>query len=110
MQTIDGKKMKKLMEDKKTNTIDIDSTDSFKKHHIQGSINIPHNEQDFIKKVDSNIANRSRKVVLCANQKLGTELNDLGEKLEKAGYKDVYQYKAEPSDWKSAKLNVNSFI
>lgn len=108
MQTVDGKKMKKLMEDKKTSTIDVDSRDDFKKHHIQGAINIPHDEQDFVKKVDTKIGNKSRKVVLCANQKLGLELNNLGKKLEKAGYTDVYQYKAEPSDWKSANLNVKN--
>ena len=110
MRMIDGKRMKELLEKKQAKAVDVDSKNDFKKSHITGAINIPHDEKNFAQKVEFEIGKKNEQVVLCANEKVGPRLSILAKELEDAGYKDVYQYKANPSDWKSSNLNVRKEI
>ncbi len=106
MKSIDGKKVKELLEKKQAFAVDVDSAIDFKKNHIMGATNIPHSEKDFIKQVERKFAKKTENVVLCANRDLSTQLDKLGQELEKAGYKNVYQYKAGPTDWKNSNLSI----
>lgn len=106
MKKIDGKRMKELMDIKAINIIDVDPEPEFKTSHIMGAANIPHNKKDFLEKVQKKFTKKSQDIVLCANGKYETELTKLSKQLESAGYENVYQYKAGPMEWKSAKLSV----
>ena len=108
MKSINGKKMKELQDKKMANTIDVDSEVEFKKVHIKGAINIPHDKRDFTQKVQKSFSKKDENVVLCANTNLSSKLDSLGRELEKAGYKNVYQYQAGPSDWKKSNLAIQN--
>jgi rhodanese-related sulfurtransferase len=106
MKSIDGKQMKELLEKKQASTIDVVSERDFKKNHIKGAANIPHTDRDFVKKVERTVSRKNKNIVLCASQQLGSQLSQLGKELEESGYKNVYEYKAGPSDWKNANLRI----
>ena len=108
MKTIDGKKMKELLEKKHAMAIDIDTESDFKKGHIRGAVNIPHNQKEFVKQVEKRVIRKSEDVVLCGSDQLGTKLDKLSNELEKAGYKNVYQYKSGPAEWKASGLAMQS--
>lgn len=105
MKSINGKKMKKLQEKKQARVIDVDSEIDFQKVHLKGAINIPHNEENFVQKCEKKFTKKNEEVILCGQNQLGTQLNRLSSDLERAGYKNVYQYKAGPSDWKASGLS-----
>ena len=106
MKTINGKKMKELLEKNQANTIDVDPVSEYQKNHLTGSINIPYSEENFTQKVQQEFARKNENVVLCANRQLGPQLSKLGKELEGAGYKNVYQYKAGPSEWEDSSLSI----
>ncbi len=106
MKTIDGKRMKELVEMRKAHIVDIDPESDFRQSHIMGAASIPHSEKDFLQKVQKRFSQKTEDIVLCANKKSETQLNRLTKELEDAGYKNVHQYKAGPSDWKNANLSI----
>jgi len=106
MKTIDGKRMKELLDRKQACAVDVDSKIDFKKSHILGATNIPYNEKNFIQKVEQSFIKKNENVVLCASKKLAPQLNKLGQELESAGFENVYQYQAGPADWKESDLNI----
>ena len=106
MTTINGTKMKELLDKNLANTIDVDSEIDFQKTHLTGAINIPYNKKNFTQKVEEEFSNKNENVVLCASRLQGPTLNILAKELETAGYKNVYQYSAGPMDWEDSNLNV----
>ncbi len=108
MKSIDGKKMKELMERSHATPIDVAAQSTFRKGHIKGAINIPHNDKAFVDTVQHKFAQKNEEIVLCGQSTLATQLDRLANELERAGYKNIYQYKANPSEWRSSGLNVQS--
>lgn len=106
MKRIDGKKVKELMESRNTKVIDVDSVADFKRSHIKGAVNIPHNDSDFVQKCKKQCSEKNQEMVLCGQEKVSRELTQLVNDLEKAGYQKVYQYQAGPVEWKSSKLTI----
>ena len=110
MRTIDGKRMKELLAKKQARTIDVDTAAAFKREHIKGSVNIPHSDKNFLSKVEQQFSARNEEIVLCGQSGCEKQLQKLGSELEKAGYKNVYQYKADPAEWKASGLNVQKML
>lgn len=106
MKKINGKQAKELMENQKTKFIDVDSSSDFKRSHIKGSVNIPHSDSEFVSKCSRVQSDKNQEVVLCGQENLSREIRSLANDLEKAGYKKVYQYEANPSDWQSSQLTI----
>jgi rhodanese-related sulfurtransferase len=106
MKSIDGKRMKELTERKGARVVDVSTESNYKKNHIRGAVNIPHNEKNFVKECESRFSKKDEDIVLYGNKQLGGELKDLSTQLEKAGYKSVQQYQADPSEWKKSSLNI----
>ena len=106
MKKIDGKRMKELMENSEAQVIDVDSAIDFKRSHLKGAVNIPHNDSDFVKKCSRQFTGKNKEVVLCGQEKVGRQLKQLAGDLEKAGYQKVYQYQAGPVEWQTSKLTI----
>jgi rhodanese-related sulfurtransferase len=110
MKTVDGKKMKELLEKRKARVIDVDTEMAFKKNHLKGAVNIPHNGKDFVKECETKFSKKDDEIVLYGKNQLSRELKDLSSQLEKAGYKNVQQYQADPSEWRKSSLNVQRHV
>jgi len=106
MKTVSGNEIKKMIESEKVRIVDIDTKANFKDAHLKGSINMPHNEKDLAQKIAKKFNSKSEKIVICARPTLKSHAKKLCSDIEKSGYKNVYEYTADPSDWKSAGLSV----
>lgn len=106
MQTINGKKMKELIDNRRAKAIDVDPAGEFKKAHIRGAINIPYNDKNFVQKVEKKFTSKDEGIVLCGKSQFSPQIDKLANALENAGYKNVYEYKAGLRDWKSSELNI----
>ena len=73
--------------------------DAFLKEHIRTSINIPHDREDFTDMVESVIGSKDRKIVVyCANFDCDASPK-AAQKLESAGFSQVYDYEGGTQDW-----------
>jgi len=108
MKSIDGKKVKELIEKNHAAAIDVAPQSNYKKEHIKGAINIPHSEKSFLSTVENKFKKKNEDIVLCGQREQSSQMERLGTELEHAGYKNVYQYQASPTEWKKSGLNVQS--
>ncbi len=106
MQRIDGKKMKELLEKRQACAVDVDTKKDFQQNHILGAINIPYNSKEFTQKVSQKMSKKNQDVVIVGNSRLSAQMQGLCSELESAGYQNVYQYSAGPSEWQSAGLKI----
>lgn len=101
MQALSRAELKKMNEKQHEDIVLINvlSRDAFNKEHIRTSINIPHERADFEEMVESVVGNKDRKVVVyCANFECSASPK-AAEKLEKAGFTQVYDYEGGTKDW-----------
>ncbi|MYL23404.1 rhodanese-like domain-containing protein [Vreelandella massiliensis] len=71
----------------------------FNEQHIRTSINIPVQDDDFVKKVEDVAGSKDRKIVVyCANFECDASPK-AAEKLEEAGFTQVYDYEGGTEDW-----------
>jgi len=110
MKKIDGKKLKEIMANKNVNIVDIGKESDFQKNHIMGSSNIPRTTRDFVGQVEKKFSKKNQEIVLCSTPESESHLKQLSKELEQVGYDNVYQYSADPKDWKSADLNVKRML
>lgn len=73
--------------------------EAFNEKHIRTSINIPHEDPDFPKLAEKTVGSKERKVVVyCAN--FGCQASSkAAEKLDKAGFTNVFDYEGGTEDW-----------
>lgn len=73
--------------------------DAFNERHIRTSINIPHERDDFVEKVEEVAGGKDRKVVVyCASFDCSAS-SKAAEKLENAGFTQVCDYEGGTADW-----------
>ena len=73
--------------------------EEFRKAHIRTSVNIPANNEQFVEHVEEVAGGKDRKVVVyCASFDCDASPH-AAEKLEKAGFKHVYDYTGGTKDW-----------
>ena len=79
--------------------INVLSEDAFNEKHIRTSINIPLEEDGFTGLVEKVAGNKERKIVVyCASFDCDASKN-AAEKLDKAGFSQVYDYEGGTKDW-----------
>lgn len=106
MDAITGRELKEMMDNKQVMTIDVDPKGKYKKAHIKGAVNIPYSEKGFVDKVKKKVTSADKNVALCGQKQYSEKIKQVAEKLEKAGYKNVFSYEAGISDWKSSNLEI----
>ena len=73
--------------------------DAFNREHIRTSINIPVDEPSFLEQAEAVAGSKDRKIVVyCANFDCDASPK-AAQKLEDAGFKEVYDYEGGTRDW-----------
>ena len=79
--------------------INVLGPDAFNEKHIRTSVNIPQEREDFPEMVKTVAGNKDRKVVVyCASHDCPASPK-AAEKLENAGFTNVYDYEGGTKDW-----------
>jgi rhodanese-related sulfurtransferase len=79
--------------------VNVLSHEQFNKEHIRNSINIPLETKNFTNQVENVIGNKDRDVVVyCASFDCNASPK-AAQKLDEAGFKNVYDYEGGMKDW-----------
>ncbi|MEX2515157.1 MAG: rhodanese-like domain-containing protein [Candidatus Paceibacterota bacterium] len=79
--------------------IDVLAPMSYQRAHLPGAINIDVHEDDFVEKVEAEIADKSQEIIVyCASFECGASPTAAG-KLADAGYENVIDYEGGLKDW-----------
>lgn len=73
--------------------------DEFSKEHIQGSVNIPVEEEDFASQVEKKTGSKDHEVVVYCSGEGCTASRKAGEALTKAGFTNVRLYEGGMKEW-----------
>lgn len=101
MQPISRTTLEKMNEQQKEDfvLINVLPRDAFRKAHIRTSINIPHENDDFVDRVELVAGGKDRKIVVyCANEDCDASPK-AASKLDEAGFQRVYDYEGGTRDW-----------
>ncbi|MBK0400138.1 rhodanese-like domain-containing protein [Limibaculum sp. M0105] len=79
--------------------------DSYDEFHIPGAINVPVKSDDFAERIQA-VANKNDEVVVyCQNTECDASPR-AAERMEKLGFKRVFDYEAGKDDWRKAGLPI----
>jgi rhodanese-related sulfurtransferase len=103
MKTLTAEKLTKLRDENHDflliNTLD---ESQFGKTKIPGSINIPQAQEDFVERVEQEAGGKDKKIVVyCANEQCNSS-PQAAEKLEQAGFTEVYDFETGAEGWQEA--------
>lgn len=103
MQRIDTEKLTQMRDQNKAlPIINVLSQEKFSHRHIPGSENIPLSEDDFVEKVEQSAGGRDQPVVVyCASEDCEAS-EKASEKLDQAGFREVYDYVGGMRAWQDA--------
>ncbi len=77
--------------------------DSFAKTKIPGAVNIPESDSDFVQRVEMQAGGKGKTVVVyCASSQCDSSTKG-AEKLNKAGFTDLYDFEAGFEGWSQEK-------
>ena len=101
MQPISRATLEKMNEQEKEDfvLINVLPREAFREAHIRTSINIPHEDEDFVADVEKVSGGKDRKVVLYCASKDCDASPTAARKLDKAGFEKVYDYEGGTRDW-----------
>ena len=103
MKNIKADECKKMcQENPNCKCINVLPEEDFEKEHIPNSINIPVEEEDFLDQIkNQNINKNDQIIVYCASNECPAS-TEAAKKLEKAGYKNVCDFKGGMQEWREA--------
>lgn len=103
MQTISTTELRgKMQRNEKGILVNTLSRDEFQKTHIPNSLNIPEERDDFVSQVESAAGSKDQTVIVyCASQECHSS-EQAAEKLEQAGFANVYDYEGGAKSWSEA--------
>lgn len=103
METINAEQLKQMRERNEdfvlVNTLD---EAHFEKTKIPGAVNIPQSEREFVQRVQTQAGSKNKKIVTyCASTECKSSEQG-AEKLEAAGFTNVYDFQAGARGWTEA--------
>lgn len=100
MKTITARELRKMREANEQFTlINTLSSEDFASTKIPGAINVPQEDADFAERVEKHAGGKDQPVVVyCAKMTCNSSANG-AEKLEKAGFTDVYDMEEGAEGW-----------
>lgn len=100
MKTIDANELKRFIAgEPRGAVINVLDPDYFEAKHIPGSVNIPLSTPDFEERVNSQVHDKNKPVVVyCASTECDAS-EQAAEKLERAGFSDVRDYAPGVAGW-----------
>lgn len=101
MKTITARELRKLRDASEefllVNTL---PSDKFAATKLPGAVNISETDGDFVERVEKKAGGKDKMVVAyCANNRCSSSTNG-AEKLDKAGFKDVYDFEDGAEGWR----------
>ncbi|MCA9416549.1 MAG: rhodanese-like domain-containing protein [Candidatus Omnitrophica bacterium] len=82
--------------------VDVLPPESYRDEHIPGSFNVPLEKAEFEQEVSKTVATKEEPVVVyCASRECDASPK-AAEKLEKAGFQQVYDYEGGLDSWRNA--------
>lgn len=103
MKTLNAQELKSRMQSDETFTL-INTLDEehFEKTHIPESVNVPQNRDDFVTQVEQVAGGKQQPVIVyCASAECQSSTK-AAEKLEAAGFTDVYDFEAGAKGWQES--------
>jgi len=73
--------------------------DAFNEQHIRTSVNVPLNSDSFVQEVENIVGDKAREIVVYCADKECDASPKAAEKLENAGFSNVYDYEGGTEDW-----------
>ena len=106
MQTIDRESLRlKMGSADDLILVEVLPKESYDEFHIPGAINVPVKSGDFSERIQA-VANKDDEVVVyCQNTECDASPR-AAEKMEKLGFRRVFDYEAGKEDWRTAGLPV----
>lgn len=103
METLTTEQLERAMRDNERFTlINVLDMDEFNKNHIPGSINIPLSQEGFLDAVEHEVNDKDAHIIVyCANEDCPASTK-AAEKLDQAGYTNVYDYEGGMVAWQEA--------
>ncbi len=101
MQTLTRDDLKRMNETEHEDfvLINVLKPEAFRDKHIRTSVNVPVDDDDFEQQVERIAGGKDRKIVIyCANFECNASRR-AAEKLEAAGFTQVYDYEGGTRDW-----------
>ncbi len=108
MKILNKEQLEKKLESGDIVLINVLPREKFARQHIPGSVNVPISAEDFIRQAERKIENPNQDVIVyCAGFDCDASTT-AAEKLEKAGYKRVYDFKGGLQEWKQDGGDIES--
>jgi rhodanese-related sulfurtransferase len=108
MKILNKEQLEKKLEGGDAVLINVLPRAKFEKQHIPGSVNVPVDAGDFIRQAERKIDDHNQDIIVyCASFDCPAS-TEAAEKLEKAGYKRVYDFKGGMQEWKEDGGDVNT--
>lgn len=101
MQPISRETLEKMNEQAKDDfvLINVLPREAFREAHIRTSINIPHEDDNFVQEVEKVAGGKDRKIVVYCAHKDCDASPTAARKLDDAGFAQVYDYEGGTRDW-----------
>lgn len=110
METLTKAELKRLNEEQHEDFVllNVLPQEEFNKQHIRTSINIPHNDENFVEMVARVAGSKQRKIVLyCASFDCPASTR-AAEQLKDNGFSQLYDYEGVTKDWFEQKDQVRA--
>lgn len=108
MKILNKEQLEKKLENGDAVVVNVLAREKFARQHIPGSVNVPISAEDFIRRMERHINERNQDVVVyCAGFDCDASTK-AAEKLEKAGYKRVYDFKGGMQEWTDEGGDIDS--
>jgi len=109
MQTINVEELKKIQkEEKNVKIINVLPRQAFEKEHIPNTMNLPVDDENFVKNVENIVPDKNQKVVVYCSSKQCPSSGKAAEKLEQAGFKNVLDFERGTEGWKKTGETVET--
>ena len=86
--------------------IDVLPKDEFKKDHIEGSINIPVEDKDFVKRVERKARSKNHEIVVYCGGLDCSASHNAAQKLKDADFTNVKTYEGGMAEWKEYRKSM----
>ena len=108
MKILNKDQLEKKLENGDAVLINVLPREKFARQHIPGSVNVPVSAEDFIRRTERHINDLNQDVIVyCAGYDCDAS-TDAAEKLKKAGYKRVYDFKGGMKEWADEGGDIDS--
>lgn len=102
MRDVTASDVHKIVHQKDAVIIDVLAPESYAKHHVPGSVNIPSTDPQFLEKVRDEVPDKNAPVVFYCSGPTCDASPTAAKRVEEAGYQDVREFRGGLQEWENA--------